>query len=200
MNKNSREAIIAKYTDKSRYKPEHIYGNVYVDELRIAQSKKSEKAKNDHERELKAAIRFSKHFDCEVFLLPEGDENGNVIYVGKHSNPDSIIKGYFIDLKKTKGTDSSITRRLEHALKQADGVLITIEIEILIDKAVQWINGKLNSMKSRYDGFIIVIEDNMGDYITYTVNKKRLSKKENLFMAARQLSPSDPESGNPQVD
>ena len=28
---NSKEAIITKYTDKSRYKPEHIFGDVYVD-------------------------------------------------------------------------------------------------------------------------------------------------------------------------
>ncbi len=200
MKKNSKEAIIAKYMDKSRYNPEHIYGDVYVDELRVNQAKKSEKAKADHERELKAAIRFSKHFDCEVFLLPEGDKNGNVLYIEKHSNPDSIIKGSFIDLKKTKGTDTSISRRLERALKQADGVLITIENEILIDKAVQWINGKLISMESQYDGFIVIIEDKIGNYGIYTVNEKRLSKKENLFMAARQLAPSGPEGGNPQVN
>jgi len=67
---NSREIAIAKYTDKSRYKKEYIYGDVYVDEERVEYSKKSIKAKDDYDRELKAAKRFSEHFNCEVFLLP----------------------------------------------------------------------------------------------------------------------------------
>ncbi len=194
------QAVIAKYTDKSRYRPEYIFGDVYVDSYRIVQAEKSSKAKNDHEKELKSAIRFSKHFNCEVFLLPEGEENGNIIYVEKHANPDSIIHGNFIDLKTTKGTDTSITRRLERALNQADGVIITLEIDTQLDKAVQWINGKLKSMKNQYENFIVVVEDNKGKYGTYSVKEKRLSAKENLFMAARQLAPSGPESENSQVD
>ena len=198
MNANSREAIIAKYTDKSRYNQKYIFGDVYVDEERIKQSEKSGQAKDDYKKELKTAIRFSKHFNCEVFLLPEGEKDGNIIYIEKHSNPDAIIKEKFIDFKQTKGTDTSITRRLEKALKQADGILITLEEDTSIDKAVQWINGKLNSVMSAYDGFVVVVEDNKGNYGTYMVKEKRLSK-ENLFMAARQLSPSGPESNNPQV-
>ena len=59
---NSREATIAKYTDKSRYKPEHIYGDVYVDEARVALSKTNDEEKEIFYRELNAAKRFSKHF------------------------------------------------------------------------------------------------------------------------------------------
>ena len=70
----SKEAIIAKYTDKSRYKPEYIYDDVYVDEDRIVLSKKNKLEKEIFDRELKAAKRFSIHFNCEVFLLPEGDK------------------------------------------------------------------------------------------------------------------------------
>ena len=197
MGKNSREATIAKYTDKSRYKPQYIFGDVYVDEGRINQSKRSYQAKDDYKKELETAIRFSEHFNCEVFLLPEGEKDGNVIYVEKHSNPDAIVQRSFIDFKQTKGTDTSITRRLEKALKQADGILITLEEDTPIDKAVQWINGKLKSVIGSYDGFIVVIEDNKGNYGTFIVKEKRLSK-ENPFMAARQLSPSGPES-NSQV-
>lgn len=105
------QAVIAKYTDKSRYRPEYIFGDVYVDSYRIVQAEKSSKA-----------------------------------------------------------------------------------------KAVQWINGKLKSMKNQYENFIVVVEDNKGKYGTYSVKEKRLSAKENLFMAARQLAPSGPESENSQVD
>jgi hypothetical protein len=76
----SKETIIAKYTDKSRYKPEYIYDDVYVDEERIVLSKKNKLEKEIFDRELKAAKRFSVHFNCEVFLLPEGDKQGNAIY------------------------------------------------------------------------------------------------------------------------
>ena len=55
---NSREVIIAKYTDKSRYKPEYIYGDVYVDEDRISLSNKNTREKEIFERELAAAKRF----------------------------------------------------------------------------------------------------------------------------------------------
>ena len=34
MRKNSKETIIAKYTDKSRYGPEYIFGDVYVENER----------------------------------------------------------------------------------------------------------------------------------------------------------------------
>ena len=56
---NSREATIAQYTDKSRYKPEYIYGDVYVDEDRIAETLKSKDEKEIFEKELKIAKRFS---------------------------------------------------------------------------------------------------------------------------------------------
>ena len=71
---NSREIAIAKYADKSRYKSEHIFGNVYVDEERIILSKKNKFEKEIFDKELSAAKRFSKYFSCDVFLLPEGDK------------------------------------------------------------------------------------------------------------------------------
>ena len=143
---NSREATIAKYTDKSRYKPEHIYGDVYVDEARVALSKT-----NDEER--------------EIF--------------------------YFIDFKKAIGTDRSIIKKLERGVGQAEGIIISIENETSIDKAVQWLNGVLNTMTNPHDGFIVIIEDIDGKYGIYTVNGKRLSVEENLFTAAQRFSPPD---------
>ena len=187
---NSKKALIAKYTDKSRYKPEHIYGDVYVDKARIALSKTNDEEKEIFERELNAAKRFSKHFNCEVFLLPP-DENGHAIYLDKHSNPDSIIKGLFIDFKQAIGTDRSISKRLEYGVGQSEGIVITIENDTPIEKAKQWINGTLNVLKNEYDGFIVVIEDNKGNYGTYSVNRKRLSLEESLFLATRRLSPPD---------
>ena len=187
---NSREATIAKYTDKSRYKPEHIYGDVYVDEARVALSKTNDEEKEIFYRELNAAKRFSKHFYCEVFLLPP-DENGKAIFREKHSNPDSIIQKKFIDFKKAIGTDRSIIKKLERGVGQAEGIIISIENETSIDKAVQWLNGVLNTMTNPHDGFIVIIEDIDGKYGIYTVNGKRLSVEENLFTAAQRFSPPD---------
>ena len=187
---NSKKAIIIKYTDKSRYKPEHIFGDVYVDKDRIALSKTNDEEKEIFNREFNAAKRFSEHFNCEVFLLPP-DENGHAIYVDKHSNPDAIIQGHFIDFKQAIGTDRSISKRLEYGVGQSEGFVITIENDTPIEKAKQWINGTLNVLKNEYDGFIVVIEDNKGNYETYSVNKKRLSLEESLFLATRRLSPPD---------
>ncbi len=185
---NSKEALIAKYTDKSRYKPEHIYGDVYVDKARIELSKTNDEEKEIFYRELNAAKRFSKHFNCEVFLLPP-DENGHAIYLDKHSNPDSIIKGLFIDFKQAKNTDTSITRQLERGLGQAEGVIITINGDTIITKVVQWLNGKINTMTKPHDGFIVVVENNKGSYWIFTIKRKRLSIEENLFSAAQRHSP-----------
>ena len=191
---NSRAAVIAKYTDKSRYKKEYIYGDVYVDEERVEYSKKSIKAKDDYDRELKAAKRFSEHFNCEVFLLPNEEKNGNVIFIEKHKNPDAIIQGKFIDFKQAKGTDGSVTKQLGRGLMQAEGVVITVMDGTTIDITVQWLNGKINSLKKSYNGFVVIIEDAQGNYRTYTINAKRLSATENLFTAARRTSPSNQES------
>jgi len=185
---NSKEALIAKYTDKSRYKPEHIYGDVYVDKARIELSKTNDEEKEIFYRELNAAKRFSKHFNCEVFLLPP-DKNGHAIYLDKHSNPDSIIKGLFIDFKQAKNTDTSITRQLERGLGQAEGVIITINGDTIITKVVQWLNGKINTMTKPHDGFIVVVENNRGSYWIFTIRRKRLSIEENLFSAAQRHSP-----------
>ena len=185
---NSKEIIIAKYTDKSRYKPGNIFGDVYVDQERIALSKTNDEEKEIFDRELNAAKRFSKHFNCEVFLLPPNG-NGHAIYVDKHSNPDSIIKGLFIDFKQAKNTDTSITRQLERGLGQAEGIIITIEGDTIIKKAVQWLNGKINSMTKPHEGFIVVVENKEGKYWTFSVKGKRLSIEESLFSAAQRLSP-----------
>ena len=188
---NSRAAVIAKYTDKSRYKSEHIFGNVYVDERRIKLSEISTEEKNKHDKELKVAKRFAEHYNCEVFLIPEGDENGNAIFTEKNSNPDAIFQGYFIDFKQAKGSDRSITKRFGRGLGQAEGIIITIENDTSIEKAVQWINGSLNAMKHSHDGFIVIIEDRSGNYGIYSINGKRLSVEENLSTAAQRLSPPD---------
>ena len=200
MPDDSREAVIAKYTDKSRYKPEYIYGDIYVDDRRVEQSNKSNQAKDDFTRELEAAKRFSKHFNCEIFLLPEGDENGNAIYAEKHKNPDSIIKGVFIDFKQARGTDTSIVHQFGRGLRQADGVIITVGDGTSISKAVIWINGKLKSLEKSHDGFVVIIEDDKGNYGTYSINAKRLSAEENPFTTAQGLSSPNPESTNSQVN
>ena len=127
MADTSKKAIIARYTDKSRYKPEYIYGDVYIDEDRIILSKKNKYEEEIFTIELNAAKRFSKHFNCEVFLLPEGDKQGNAIYLEKNTNPDAITLDIFIDFKQTKGTNTSVTRQLERGIGQADAVLLILK-------------------------------------------------------------------------
>jgi hypothetical protein len=78
---NSREATIAKYTDKSRYKPEYTYGNVYVDEERIKHSNNSKEEKKKYEREFNTAKRYSEKFGLEIFMLPTRGENGHIYFV-----------------------------------------------------------------------------------------------------------------------
>ena len=170
-----------------------------MDEARVRLSKINDKEKEIFERELKTAKRFSRHFNCEVFLLPP-DENGNAIYEEKHSNPDTIFHRFFIDFKNAKNTDTSITRQLERGIGQADGVLITLKDKMDIKRIEHWINGKLKSLKQDHDGFIVIIENGNNNFKTFIINKKRLSIKESLFLTARRLSPSGHESLNSQVN
>ena len=55
-------------------------------------------------------------------------------------------------------------------------------------------------METTHNGFVVVIEDDKGNYGTYVVNAKRLSAKENLFTAVQGLSSPNPESTNSQVN
>ena len=187
---NSREAIIAKYTDKSRYKSEHIFGDVYVDEERIVLSKKNKVEKEIFNKELKAAQRFSDHYNCEVFLLPEGDKQGNAIYVEKNTNPDAITLGIFIDFKQTKGTNTSITRQFERGIGQADAVLLSLTNEVKINDIEKWLNGKLKAMKHSHEGFVIVIENCENNYKTFTIKEGKLFFEKNFPLIARRLSSS----------
>ncbi|MBR4159592.1 MAG: hypothetical protein IKT97_06015 [Spirochaetia bacterium] len=186
----SREAIVAKYTDKSRYKPEYIYGDVYVDEERILLSKKNKLEKEIFDRELEAAKRFSGCFKCEVFLLPEGDKQGNAIYIEKNTNPDAITLGIFIDFKQTKGTNTSITRQFERGIGQADAVLLSLTNEVKINDIERWINGKLKAMKHSHEGFLVVIENCNKNYKVFTIKKGKLSFEKNFPLIARRLSSS----------
>lgn len=189
MHDNFRDAIIAKYTDKSRYKPKHIFGDVYVDKDRIALSESNRREKKLFDREFKAAKHFSLKYSCEVFMLPP-NEGSHAIYIEKNSNPDAIIKGNFIDFKYAEGSDSSITKQLGRGIEQADGIIITIGNDTTIEKAVQWLNGKINSMKKDHSGFMVIIEDRNGNYKSFIINKKRRLEA-SLPFAARKLSPSN---------
>ena len=186
----SKETIIAKHTDKSRYKPEYIYDDVYVDEERIVLSKKNKLEKEIFDRELKAAKRFSKYFNCEVFLLPEGDKQGNAIYIEKNTNPDAITLGIFIDFKQTKGTNTSITRQFERGIGQADAVLLSFKHKVKISNIEKWINGKLKAMKHNHDGFVVIIENFENKYRVYEIKEGKLSFEKNFPLIARRLSSS----------
>ncbi|MBR4375875.1 MAG: hypothetical protein IK040_04595 [Spirochaetia bacterium] len=175
MNDNSREAVIAKYTDKSRYKPEYIFGNVYVDEERIAETLKSKDEKEIFEKEFKTAKRFSEKFGYEVFMLPQ--KEGNIIYIEKHSNPDIITEGMFIDIKNPSGSKASIKTRFHESIHQADGVLISVEKDISVSQVKKWIEEKLQLM-NKHDGFIIAIEvgiKNNRKYGVFKIKGKELS-------------------------
>ena len=183
---NSRAAVIAKYTDKSRYKSEHIFGNVYVDENRINESLKNEKEKVQFEKELNTAIRFSAHFNCDVFMLPPGD-GGGVIYLDKNSNPDMIANRIFIDIKNPSGTGTSIKRRFQESIHQADGALISIQNETTIEQAKRWIEEKLQYMDN-HDGFIVVVENNNHNFEVFEIEKGLL--KSSPFLKNRKFSPT----------
>ncbi len=176
-SQNNREVIIAKYTDKSRYIPEYIYGDVYVDKDRIKMSKKNKFEKDIFDRELEAAKRFSEFFNCEVFLLPEGDKQGNAIYIEKNTNPDAITMGIFVDFKQAKGSNTSITRQFERGIGQADGVIITLENKVGIKTIEKWINGKLKVMTHNHDGFKVVIENEKNSFKVFTIKEGKLLLK-----------------------
>ena len=112
-------------------------------------------------------------------------------YSTGNSTRQNDFQNIFIDFKKAIGTDRSIIKKLERGVGQAEGIIISIENETSIDKAVQWLNGVLNTMTNPHDGFIVIIEDIDGKYGIYTVNGKRLSVEENLFTAAQRFSPPD---------
>ena len=167
------ENIIEKYTDKSRYEEENIFDDVYVDSARMAESKKSNQERLNFERELASAKRFSEHFDCEVYLLPP-KEAGSVIYKTKHSNPDAIVNGSFIDFKENNsGNEGTIKNLFDKATKQADAVYLTLSGGTTLGQAVKWINGKL-SQKGNIEGFGVVLSDSNGNFAEYKVKEKRL--------------------------
>ena len=139
---------------------------------------------------MKAAQRFSIHYNCEVFLLPEGDKQGNATYVEKNTNPDAITLGIFIDFKQTKGTNTSITRQFERGIGQADAVLLSLTNEVKINDIEKWLNGKLKAMKHSHEGFVIVIENCENNYKTFTIKEGKLFFEKNFPLIARRLSSS----------
>ena len=176
MEENSREAIIAKYTDRSRYKPEYIFGDVYVDEERIAETLKSKDEKEIFEKEFDIAKRFSERYAVEVFMLPQMGGN-KIIYLEKHSNPDIITNGIFADIKCPSGSEVSIKKRFQESVHQADGVIISIDKSISILKIKKWIEDKLRWMDN-HDGFKVAIEVGKKNKITeiFEIKGKGLEK------------------------
>ena len=166
---------------------ENIYGNVYVDEERIKESLKNDREKVQFEKELKTVIRFSEHFNCEVFMLPP-NEGGGVIYLDKNSNPDIIANRLFIEINNPNGIESSIKRRFQDSVHQADGGLISIQNDTSINQARKWIEEKLGKMANNHDGFMVIIEDNKHNYEVFEIEKGLLKSKSPL--ENRQLSPS----------
>ena len=177
MTDNTREVIIAKYTDKSRYKSEYIYGDVYVDEKRIALSKNSKEEKEKFEREFNTAKRYSEKFELEIFMLPPKGENGH-IYIEKSSNPDTVSFGMFVEIKNPSGSKSSIKTRFSESVHQADGVFISIEKTISISFVKKCIEEKLQLMMNNQSGFLIAIEvgiNNNRKYGVFKINGKELN-------------------------
>ena len=176
MNDNSREAVIAKYTDKSRYKSEYIFGNVYVDEERIAETFKSKDEKEIFGKELEIAKRFSERYGLEIFMLPQMEGN-KIIYLEKHSNPDIITNGIFADIKCPSGSEISIKKRFQESVHQADGVIISINKPLSILKIKKWIEDKLRWMDN-HDGFLIAIEvgNEKKRYDIFEIKEKGLEK------------------------
>lgn len=165
--------VIEKYTDKSRYEKKNIFDDVYVDSARMAESKKSNQERLNFERELASARRFSEHFDCEVYLLPP-KEAGSVIYKAKHSNPDAIVNGTFIDFKENNsGNEGTIKNLFDKATKQADAVYLTISGGTTLEQAAKWINGKV-TQKGNIENFGVVLSDSNGNFAEYKVKEKRL--------------------------
>ena len=84
MKDYSRNATIAKYTNKSRYKPEYIYGKVYIDEDRIAEALKSKDEKEIFKKEFRASKRFSDCFSYDVFMLPQKETTtaNSILFLG----------------------------------------------------------------------------------------------------------------------
>lgn len=143
----SKDDTIRKYTDKSRYSKENIYGDVYVDNARVEESRKSGHEEKNFKKELEAAKRFSEYFNCEVFMLPPRESN-SVIYVAKHSNPDAIVGWSFIDFKENfSGNENSIKSLFSKATKQADSLYLTLSGGTSIEQAVKWINGKSGNVR-----------------------------------------------------
>ncbi len=177
MADNSREAIIAKYTDKSRYNPKYIFGNIYVDAKRIEYSNTSKVEKKKYEREFNTAKRYSDKFGIEIFMLPPKGENG-YIYIEKRSNPDTVSLGMFVEIKNPSGSRASIMARFRESVHQADGVFISVEKRISISYVKRCIENQLNLMNNKHDGFLIVIEigtDNNRKYGVFKINGKELS-------------------------
>ena len=173
---NSREEIIAKYTDKSRYKPEYIYGDVYVDEERVKLSKSNKVEKEKFETELNTAKRFSDKFGFEIFMLPPKDGNKN-IYIDKESNPDTISFEMFVEIKNPSGSETSIKTRFRESVHKADGVLLSVEKNISVSQVKKWITNQLNWMNN-HDGFLVAIEvgtENNRKYGVFKINGKELS-------------------------
>lgn len=165
--------VIEKYTDRSRYEKENIFDDVYVDSARMAESKKSNQERLNFERELASAKRFSEHFDCEVYLLPP-KEAGSVIYKAKHSNPDAIVNGTFIDFKENNsGNEGTIKNLFDKATKQADAVYLTLSGGTTLEQAAKWINGKV-AQKGNIEGFGVVLSDSNENFAEYKVKEKRL--------------------------
>ena len=176
MYNNSREAIIAKYTDKSRYKPQYIFGDVYVDEGRITLSESNKVEKDKFKTELNTAKRFSDKFGFEIFMLPPKDGNKN-IYIEKGSNPDTISFEMFVEIKNPSGSGTSIKTRFRESVHKADGVLLSVEKNISVSQVKKWIEDQLHWMNN-HDGFLVAIEvgtENNRKYGVFKINGKELS-------------------------
>ena len=182
-----RESRIASFTDESNYSPENIEGNVYIDAARKELSNKNSIEKAQYEKELMMAHKLSEHFNCKVFMLPPTIEDG-FIYVEKQSNPDSVVKGFFVDFKQIN-TDkpNSVQRAMKEGIRQADAVYIELGDNISIDNATRALIGQVKSNNNNHEGFGIVISDSVGNFKEYQIIKKRLV--ESPFIGGAELAP-----------
>ncbi len=182
-----RESRIASFTDESNYSPENIEGNVYIDAARKELSNKNSIEKAQYEKELMMAHKLSEHFNCKVFMLPPTIEDG-FIYVEKQSNPDSVVKGFFVDFKQIN-TDkpNSVQRAMKEGIRQADAVYIELGDNISIGNATRALIGQVKSNNNNHEGFGIVISDSAGNFKEYQIIKKRLV--ESPFIGGAELAP-----------
>lgn len=112
------------------------------------------------------------------------------MYIEKHSNPDALAVGTFIDFKRSiTGNKNTMQNRSDKATKQVDAMYMSLEGDLSINDADRFINGKTKAISDRgIEGFRVVLSDKNGKFKDFVISKKRLV--ESPFLGEPKLSPS----------